>query len=479
MTPARGKGAAAQPAHGGRLVVVSNRVTVIRGKQATQAGGLAVGLLAALKEAGGLWFGWSGETTTDAPGPVRTQTAGGIGYALTDLSVDDLEDYYNNFANRTLWPLFHYRIDLATYEPHWYAAYRRVNRFFAERLKALLRPDDLVWIHDYHLIPLAAELRRLGVQNRLAFFLHIPFPAPELYVTMPWQRELALDLCQYDVVGFQTPTDLRQFKNYVELELGRRFDADGWTHVEGRHVLAAAVPIGIEAEEFAQMPYLPEAQRQRQRLKEAIRGRRLIIGVDRLDYTKGIAERLKSFLLLLETLGHDDKSTSFMQISAPSRSDVPEYVNLRVEVETLAGHINGRFSDSDYVPLRYINRSFSRTALAGFFHLSAIGLVTPLRDGMNLVAKEYVAAQNPDDPGVLVLSRFAGAAGELDGALIVNPYDLHQVARAMQAGLGMPLDERKDRWERMMAKVRHFDIRGWWTKSMRLLREATPPQRES
>ncbi|MFW5679382.1 MAG: alpha,alpha-trehalose-phosphate synthase (UDP-forming) [Pseudomonadota bacterium] len=472
-------GQATRTPHGGRLVVVSNRVTVARGKQATQAGGLAVGLLAALKEAGGLWFGWSGDTTTEAPGPVRTLTAGGIGYALTDLTVDDFEDYYNNFANRTLWPLFHYRIDLATFEPHWYAAYRRVNRLFAERLKALLRPDDLVWIHDYHLIPLAAELRRLGVTNRLAFFLHIPFPAPELYVTMPWQRELALDLCQYDVVGFQTATDLRQFRNYVELELGGSFDAEGWAQVEGRHVLAVAVPIGIEAEEFTRMPDAPEARRQRHRVAEALRGRRLIIGVDRLDYTKGIAERLRAFQLLLETVGPDDKSVSLMQISAPSRSDVPEYVNLRVEVETLAGHINGRFSDSDYVPLRYINKSFSRTALAGFFHLSRIGLVTPLRDGMNLVAKEYVAAQNPEDPGVLVLSRFAGAAGELDGALIVNPYDIHQTARAMGAGLGMPHDERRDRWQRMMAKVRHYDIRGWWTKSMRLLREATPPTTES
>jgi trehalose 6-phosphate synthase len=166
---------------------------------------------------------------------------------------------------------------------------------------------------------------------------------------------------------------------------------------------------------------------------------------------------------------------SFMQISAPSRSDVPEYVNLRVEVETLAGHINGRFSDADYVPLRYINRGFSRTALAGFFNLAGIGLVTPLRDGMNLVAKEFVAAQDPTNPGVLVLSRFAGAAGELDGALIVNPYDVYQTARAMAAGLGMPLDERRDRWQRMITSVQHYDIRGWWTKSTRLLREASPP----
>ncbi len=466
------------PLDGGRLVVVSNRVTQATPKKANQAGGLAVGLLAALREVGGIWFGWSGETTLDEPGPIRTSRTGNIQYALTDLTVDDFEDYYNNFANRTLWPLFHYRIDLATYNHRWYTAYRRVNRLFAERLAPLLRPEDVVWIHDYHLLPLATELRRLGVANRLAFFLHIPFPAPEMFATLPWQRELAFDLCTYDIVGFQTRTDLRQFLNYVDLELGGHVDAEGWNKVEGRVFRAADIPIGIDGDEFRHMAALPEARRQRHRLEASLGGRQLIIGVDRLDYTKGIPERLKAFEALLESMEPGDKGVSFVQISAPSRSDVPEYQRLRVEVETLSGHINGRFSEADWVPLRYINRSFTRTALAGMFELSRIGLVTPLRDGMNLVAKEYVAAQDPEDPGVLVLSRFAGAAGELDGALIVNPYDIYQVARAMDAGLSMPLDERKDRHERMMAKVRHHDITGWWTKSLRLMRER-PPALES
>ncbi len=458
----------------GRLVVVSNRVTVASPKKANQAGGLAVGLLAALREVGGIWFGWSGETTLDTPGPVRRQRSGPIQYALTDLTVDDFEDYYSNFANRTLWPLFHYRIDLATYNHRWYAAYRRVNRFFAERLQPLLGPDDVVWIHDYHLIPLATELRRLGVQNRLAFFLHIPFPAPEMFATLPWQRELALDLCNYDIVGFQTETDVRQFLTYVDLELGGHVEHEGWSRVEDRRFRVAAIPIGIDPDEFARMVEQPEAVRQRTRLEDSLGGRKLIIGVDRLDYTKGIPERLKAFEALLESMEPSDHGVSFVQISAPSRSEVPEYQRLRVEVETLSGHINGRFSDADWVPLRYLNRSFSRTALAGMFQLSRVGLVTPLRDGMNLVAKEYVAAQAPDDPGVLVLSRFAGAAGELDGALIVNPYDIYQVARAMDAGLTMPLDERKDRYQRMMEKVRYHDITGWWSKSLRLLRERPP-----
>jgi trehalose 6-phosphate synthase len=458
----------------GQLVVVSNRVTVASPKKATQAGGLAVGLLAALREVGGIWFGWSGETTLDTPGPVRRQRSGSIQYALTDISAEDFEDYYNNFANRTLWPLFHYRIDLATYNHRWYAAYRRVNRFFAERLQPLLGPDDIVWIHDYHLLPLATELRRLGVQNRLAFFLHIPFPAPDMFATLPWQRELAFDLCNYDIVGFQTATDVRQFLAYIELELEGRAEPDGWSTVGERRFRAAAIPIGIDPDEFLRMVEQPEAIRQRQRLEASLGGRKLIIGVDRLDYTKGIPERLRAFEALLESMEPGDTSVSFVQISAPSRSDVPEYQRLRVEVETLSGHINGRFSEADWVPLRYLNRSFSRTALAGMFQLSRIGLVTPLRDGMNLVAKEYVAAQDQEDPGVLVLSRFAGAAGELDGALVVNPYDIYQVARAMDAGLTMPLDERKDRFRRMMTKVREHDITAWWSNSLRLLRERPP-----
>jgi trehalose 6-phosphate synthase len=458
----------------GQLRVVSNRVTVASPKKATQAGGLAVGLLAALREVGGIWFGWSGETTLDTPGPVRRQRSGPIQYALSDLTVDDFDDYYSNFSNRTLWPLFHYRIDLATYNHRWYAAYRRVNRFFAERLQPLLGPDDVVWIHDYHLVPLATELRRLGVTNRLAFFLHIPFPAPELFATLPWQRELALDLCNYDIVGFQTDTDVRQFLNYTELELDGRAEPGGWCRVENRRFRVAAIPIGIDPDEFAHMVEQPEARRQRQRLEESLGGRKLIIGVDRLDYTKGIPERLKAFEALLESMDPSEHGVSFVQISAPSRSEVPEYQRLRIEVETLSGHINGRFSDADWVPLRYLNRSFSRTALSGMFQLSRVGLVTPLRDGMNLVAKEYVAAQDPDDPGVLVLSRFAGAAGELDGALVVNPYDIYQVARAMDAGLTMPLDERKDRYQRMMAKVREHDITAWWSTSLRLLGEPRP-----
>ena len=455
----------------GRLVVVSNRVTPVTGRQAASAGGLAVGVLAALRDTGGLWFGWSGEVTEaarttdngegDAPPPARVFRTGKVSYGLIDLSEADYQGFYAGFANRTLWPLFHYRLDLASFEHPWYATYRRVNQYFARALHPLLRPDDIIWIHDYHLIPMAAELRRLGCENRIGFFLHIPFPSPEIYVSLPWHRQLAADLCNYDVVGFQTGTDVHQFKQYVELELNGTADWKGSVTALGRQLHVDAYPIGIDVDDVKAMAVSAEAKRQAARLASSLANRQLIIGVDRLDYTKGIVERLRGFELLLQDYPNLRRQVTFMQISAPSREKVPEYLDLREQVELLSGHLNGVYSEADWVPLRYINRSYTRRSLMGFFRLSRLGLVTPLRDGMNLVALEYVAAQDEEDPGVLVLSRFAGCAQQLDGALVVNPHDVHHLADTMQAGLAMTLDERQDRWRRMMQAVRHHDIITW------------------
>lgn len=451
-----------------RLVVVSNRVTPITGRQAATAGGLAVGVLAALRETGGLWFGWSGEvseqartTASAAPPPPKVFRTGKVTYGLIDLAEADYEGFYAGFANRTLWPLFHYRIDLSSFEHHWYATYRRVNQRFAEALRPLLKPDDVIWVHDYHLIPMATELKRLGCENRVGFFLHIPFPAPEIYLNLPWHRQLAADLCAYDVVGFQTGTDVRQFTQYVELELNGTADWKGSVNALGRSLHVDAYPIGIDVDDVQAMAVSPEARRQAGRVAASIANRQLIVGVDRLDYTKGIVERLRAFELLLQEYPSLRRQVTFMQISAPSREQVPEYLELREQIELLSGHLNGVYSEADWSPLRYINRSFTRRSLMGFFGLSRIGLVTPLRDGMNLVALEYVAAQNEADPGVLVLSRFAGCAQQLDGALVVNPYDVHHLADTMHAGLSMTLDERQDRWRRMMQAVRKHDIIAW------------------
>jgi trehalose 6-phosphate synthase len=444
-----------------RLVVVSNRVTPVTGARAATAGGLAVGVHAALRETGGIWFGWSGDVTPVSAAMPKVFRTGRITYATVDLSKAEFDGYYGGFANRTLWPLCHYRLDLTSFEHAWYATYRRVNQLFAEHLAPYLRDDDLIWIHDYHLIPMGEELRRLGVRARIGFFLHIPWPSSEIYVALPWHEALARALSAYDLVGFQTALDERNFADYVLREAGGRVETDGRLRAFGRSFRAASFPIGIDAEDFAQMAQSADAERRSRKLKQSLSNRDLIIGVDRLDYTKGILERLRAYELLLASYPEHRGRISFVQISAPSREDVPEYLDLRHDVEQTSGRINGRFSEFDWVPLQYINRSFPRRTLAGFFRISRIGYVTPLRDGMNLVAKEYVAAQDPADPGVLVLSRFAGAAGELDGALVVNPFDVEAVAEAVHAGLVMPQDERRDRFERMILPVRRHDVTAW------------------
>jgi trehalose 6-phosphate synthase len=444
-----------------RLVVVSNRVTPISGSKAATAGGLAVGVLAALRETGGIWFGWSGETIetgTPIPKVVRT---GNITYITIDLLQADFERYYGGFANRTLWPLFHYRLDLSSFDRDWYVGYRRVNQLFAEQLYPYLRDDDLIWVHDYHLIPLAEELRRLGVRSRIGFFLHVPFPSAEVYVALPWHDRLMASLSEYDLVGLQTSNDLRNFHDYLYREGIGYALSDGLVHAFDRTLRAQDFPIGIDTDDFRRMATSVEAVRASQRLSQSLLGRKLIIGVDRLDYTKGIPERLRAYEALLQNYPRQCGQVTFVQISAPSREEVPEYLEIRRQVEAASGRINGRFSEFDWMPLRYINRGFTRRTLAGFFRLSRIGLVTPLRDGMNLVAKEYIAAQSEKDPGVLVLSRFAGAADELDGAVIVNPYDIEAVAEAMHLGLIMSLDERQDRWRRLFAQIKERDIVSW------------------
>jgi trehalose 6-phosphate synthase len=437
---------------------------------------LAVGVQSALADTGGLWFGWSGKIVDEPPAAPNVVQKGQITYALSDLTQEDHDHYYGGFANRTLWPLFHYRLDLASFQHEWWATYRDVNRRFAEQLIPLLRAGDTIWVQDYHLIPLGRELRRLGFDGRIGFFLHIPFPAAQILVTMPWHRQVAGDLCAYDVTGFQSETDLQQFKDYITRELDGQTGEGGTIRALGREFVGLACPIGIDVDDMARLGQSTEARRAIQRLRTNMVGRALILGVDRLDYTKGIPERLRGFEMLLSEHEEHRGRISFLQISAPSREDVPEYVQLREEVERLSGHINGRFGEADWVPLRYINRSYSRRVLAGFYRLSRVGYVTPLRDGLNLVAEEFVAAQDEEEPGVLVLSRFAGAAEHLKGALVVNPYDTYDVAGALHRALTMSREERQERHRTLFAAIRGNDIHAWRT---RFLRALIPEQSEA
>lgn len=452
-----------------RLVVVSNRVAVPTDGPA-QAGGLAVALREALQENGGIWFGWSGKTAArPAEQPTITE-APPVTYATLDLSRRDHQEYYNGFANRTLWPLFHYRLDLADFNRQDYAGYLRVNTHFAEKLRPLLEATDDIWVHDYHLIPFASELRRLGVANRIGFFLHTPFPAMEVFLALPSHDRLARSLCAYDVVGFQTVNDLRAFQDYIVHEQGGEILGDNMLRAFGRTVKAEVYPIGIEVEAMQRTAAHAMQEPAVRRLIRHMGERQLMIGVDRLDYSKGIPERFRSFERFLEKFPARHGQVSLMQIAPVSRGEVPEYKMIRSELEHLAGHINGVYGELDWMPIRYLNKGFPRETLTGFYRSCRVGVVTPLRDGMNLVAKEYVASQNPHEPGVLVLSRFAGAARELDAAVLVNPFDHENVADALNRALAMSLEERRERWEAMMVKVNESSLDKWRERFLSVLR---------
>ena len=442
-----------------RLVIVSNRVAL---PDRTSSGGLAVALQAALEETGGLWFGWSGRIDEETSGNVSEQQAGDIQYVTVDLSRRDHDDYYNGFANRTLWPLLHFRVDLVDYSRETYQAYRRVNALFADTLAPLLRDDDLVWIHDYHLIPMAQLLRQRGIKCRLGFFLHVPMPSSDLLAALPDHNRLFEGLSSYDLIGFQTERDLERFQDYVRLfGRGEVIESGVLATAKGHRLRAGAFPISIDTARIAEQAANAVGKASVKRLADSLSGRLLAIGVDRLDYSKGLPERFRAFGCYLERHWEQLGRLTFLQIAPVSRGEVAEYQALREQLERLTGHINGEHAQPDWTPMRYVNRNFPHASLTGFYRLARVGLVTPLRDGMNLVAKEFVAAQDPSDPGVLVLSSFAGAARELDGALLVNPYDLDGVADAIAAAVEMPMEERRERWSSMMARLRTHDITAW------------------
>jgi trehalose 6-phosphate synthase len=434
-----------------RLVVVSNRVADPR---KTAAGGLAVALGSALQSTGGLWFGWSGNFADKTAQKVHTQQAGRVTLATVDLSRDDHAGYYLGYSNGVLWPVFHYRLDLANFDTAHFDAYQRVNRLFARQLKGLLRPDDIIWVHDYHLIPLAAELRALGCKNRIGFFLHIPLPPPLVLAAIPQQHWLMQSLLAYDLTGFQSEADLLHYTRHAQAEL----------NIDAKALKAGAFPIGIDVDDFIALTHAPEAQEMHERMADEYSRRRLLLGVERLDYSKGLPQRIHAFRHLLHRNPEHIRSATLIQIVAPSREAVGSYSDLLAQLENLCGSVNGDFGELDWMPVRYIHRSVARRKLPGLYRVAKVGLVTPLRDGMNLVAKEFIAAQDPADPGVLVLSRFAGAAEQLKEALLVNPYDPAGMADAMEQALKMPLEERQARHQQLLQRIRQQDVH-WWRQS--------------
>jgi trehalose 6-phosphate synthase len=427
-----------------RQVIVSNRVGVP--DNGARAGGLEVSIRPALRKRGGVWFGWSGRVAESDPGPAKAIERDSVSYVTIGLRKDDYEEFYNGFANRVLWPILHYRLDLAEFTRRDLSGYFRVNEYFADHLESLLRPDDVIWVHDYHLIPLAKALRERGHKNKIGFFLHVPCPPLEILTALPNHERLIPALGNYDLVGFQTEIDANNFSRYLANECGlTRTGADSFAF-DGREVRVGVFPVGVEAEAFSRLARRAMGSAFVREVLESLSGRAMIIGVDRLDYSKGLPERMNAFERFLTIFPEWHGNVTYLQITPQSRAGIPEYADIGRAVGEAVGRINGHFGEPSWTPLRYVNKAYSRTALAGLYRAARAALVTPLRDGMNLVAKEYVAAQDPKDPGVLILSRFAGAARELTAALLVNPYDHEGVALAINRALSMSVDERRQRY---------------------------------
>lgn len=456
-----------------RLIVVSNRVSPPSEEESGNQGGLTLALSAVLRESNGIWFGWSGGETETYTGNINFQKSAGVTTATVDLEPQDIHEYYDGFANRTLWPLFHYRVSLAEFERGFVDGYERVNTRFAETLLPLITEDDLVWVHDYHLIPLGQRLRERGVDNRIGFFLHIPWPPMRLMVSLPNHQELVESLFAYDVVGFHTKDWLDSFLDYVRAQMDAEIHDDGTVVWRGRTLRAVVCPIGIDAKAYAETAQGETARAMCRQMKASADGRGMIVGVDRLDYSKGLQERFLGYERLLATRSELQEQVFLLQIAPPSRESVQTYQEIRASLDALSGRINGEFASAEWVPVRYVNKGYPRDVLAGIYRAAKVGLVTPLRDGMNLVAKEFVAAQDPEDPGVLVLSHFAGAAAQMPEAVLINPYSPEEIADALAQALTMPLAERQARWRALMDGLLDEDVTWWLGQFMAALDPGT------
>jgi trehalose 6-phosphate synthase len=460
-----------------RLVVVSNRLPAALSREDGQwrvkagAGGLVSALAPVLRNRGGMWIGWSG--TSDPEADVETLLAdfsseAGYDLCTVALTPDEVAGYYFGFSNEVIWPLFHDLQTRCRFDPRYWRMYLDVNFKFAEVVARKTTPDDYVWIHDYHLMHQALFLKSMGVRRKTGFFLHIPFPPPDIFMKLPWRWKLIQALTEFDLVGFQTMQDRRNFTGCLQRLMpeakvkGR--GAVVSVDMGGRSFRAGAFPISIDYNQFAAIAEQPETARRAFEIKEALRHRKIILGVDRLDYTKGIPERIRSIQTLLRRYPDLKGRLNFIQIAVPSREEVDEYKELRTEIEQLVGRVNGEFSFPGWVPVHYHYRSFPLDELAAYYLAADTALVTPLRDGMNLVAKEYCAC-NVNEDGALVLSEFAGAAAQLQrDAYLVNPYDMEGVAKALHRTFHWDKGERRRHMSRLRDQVRKNNIY-WWVDS--------------
>jgi len=446
-----------------RIVLVSNRVAEVNcpGKP----GGVGVILADILRGHPGLWFGWNGAIEEDAQRPSVAPGAGEDQVVTVPLSSSDFSGYYLGYSNSVLWPVFHNRLDLAQFEAGFYESYVDVNRRFASLLLPLLDPSDFIWVHDYHFIPMARELRRLGANNAIGFFLHIPFAPAQTMLAIPEFAQLAAGFSEYDLIGTQTQLDVRNFIDFIEQgHLGALLPS-GKIRVLSREVSVGCFPASISAADFLDGDGDDEEMPRQGAIDR-------IIGIDRLDYTKGLPQKFKAFAKALEDNPELRGRVVLSQFAPPTRESVEAYADIRAELEALSGSINGRFGEIDWIPINYIHRAIARSELRSLYRSSRVGWVSPLRDGMNLVAKEYVVSQDPRDPGVLLLSKFAGAAEQLTEALIVNPYDVGEMAAMLVKALRMPLDERIARHGALLAKITATDAARWSSSFIAQLKKA-------
>ena len=456
-----------------RLIIVSNRLPVTLAREGkhwtvtSSSGGLVAAMGPVLQNRGGLWIGWPGVPRLTGARKILSRATRGIGYTLVpvNLSQDDLEKYYKGFSNEIIWPLFHGLHSLCNYDPAYWKAYRQVSQKFAKVIIEETGPEDYLWVHDYQVMNVGEDLRALGLTSPIGFFLHIPFPGLDLFQKLPWRREILKGLLAYDLVGFQT---VRHKRNFIQCLRGMlpeiKIFGKGNIQVArfgNREVRIGHFPIGIDYNAYAKGGQSPEVEAEANTLSFALRNRTLILGVDRLDYTKGIPYKLNAMRTALNRFPDLLHKVNMVQVVVPSRQEIPQYEQLKNEIEQLVGEINGQYSQPGWVPIQYIYRSLNHTELLAFYRAADIALVTPLDDGMNLVAKEYCAV-NGDGKGVLVLSEFAGAAHQLHrGALLVNPYDLEGVADAVYQAYKMDPQERTERMDRLRRNVQQQDVFRW------------------
>jgi len=445
------------------LVVVSNRLPFTAERRpdgirfTRSSGGLVAALDPVLGQRGGVWVGWPGleQEPDDNPAALVPPAGSRVRYRSVSLSAREVSAYYGGFSNRTLWPLFHYLIGPMRGDAHTWAAYEQVNERFARAAAEESTDEDLVWVHDYQLLRVPYFLRRLAPRRRIGFFLHIPFPAYDVFRILPWSRQLLRGLLAADLVGVHVSTYAQHLITCAERLLGCDVDrATDTVHFEGRDVSVQAHPLGID------VGYVETLARAAGPAPPGASEPARVIGLDRLDYTKGILERMHAVERLLERSPEFQGRFVFTQVLVPSREQVAEYRSLKRELDETVGRINGRFSDQGWSPIRYLVRSLSPTELGALYRHADVALVTPLRDGMNLVAKEYVAAQ-VEEPGVLILSELAGAAEELQEALLVNPFDVDAVADALLRALTMAPDERRARMTALRDRVRENSVQAW------------------